>query len=282
MSDSLYPVLDNSDVFLDTRDAMHAYARVLGDCLKASRSKRKHWWHASLRPSLNGLSTGVVRAVTDFEIELDFHRASLHARAGNDSGFELALDGQSAAEIAVAVSDFMAVNGVADVEFAAADSSQISWPGFAHLHTKSMGQVLRSVAAAMETFRASIREETSPIQLWPHHFDLSMIWLPGEKIPGQDPVDEEYSDKQMNFGFAFGDDGIPEPYFYVTAYPAPDAMATTRLPAGSEWRTDGFNGAVLTYQTLRDTSDAGVYLQEFWSSLLASGQQHMLAIDTED
>jgi hypothetical protein len=132
----------------------------------------------------------------------------------------------------------------------------------------------------METFRAGVREETSPIQLWPHHFDLSMIWLPGDKIPGQDPMDEEYSDKQMNFGFAFGDESIPEPYFYVTAYPMPKTIAATRLPAGSEWKTDGFNAAVLTYRSLRDTSDPGGYLQDFWTRLLAAGQQHMLAKDT--
>ena len=272
----MFPALDNSAAFLETRDAMHAYARVLGDCLKARRSKRKHWWHASLRPSLNGLTTGVVRATTDFEIELDFRRASLHARASNGNAVDAELEGQSAAEIAVALSEFMSANGVADVELADADRSDLAWPAFSRSHADSMGQVLRSVAAAMETFRAGVREETSPIQLWPHHFDLSMIWLPGEKIPGQDPMDEEYSDKQMNFGFAFGDDSIPEPYFYVTAYPIPDAMAAIRLPAGSEWKTDGFNGAVLTYRTLRDASDASDYLQDFWSRLLTTGQQHML------
>ena len=272
----MFPALDNSAAFLETRDAMHAYARVLGDCLKARRGKRKHWWHASLRPSLNGLTTGVVRATTDFEIELDFRRASLHARASNGNAVDVELEGQSAAEIAVALSEFMSANGVADVELADADRSDLAWPAFSRSHADSMGQVLRSVAAAMEAFRAGVREETSPIQLWPHHFDLSMIWLPGEKIPGQDPMDEEYSDKQMNFGFAFGDDSIPEPYFYVTAYPIPDAMAAIRLPAGSEWKTDGFNGAVLTYRTLRDASDASDYLQDFWSRLLTTGQQHML------
>ena len=35
---------------------------------------------------------------------------------------------------------------------------------------------------------------------------LAMIWLAGEKIPGQDPTDEEYSEKQMNFGFSLGDE----------------------------------------------------------------------------
>ena len=54
-----------------TRDALHAYAGILGDWLKSCRPRRKHWWHASLRPSLAGLSTGVVHAGTEFELELD-------------------------------------------------------------------------------------------------------------------------------------------------------------------------------------------------------------------
>jgi hypothetical protein len=37
----------------------------------------------------------------------------------------------------------------------------------------------------------------------------------------------------MNFGIAFGDESIPEPYFYVTAYPSPDALPKVVLPAGT-------------------------------------------------
>jgi len=175
----------------------------------------------------------------------------------------------------------MSANGVgisALEQFTAAngDREAFDWLEFSSSQSESMGQVLRSVATEMETFRAKIREETSPVQVWPHHFDLSMIWLPGDKIPGQDPADEEYADKQMNFGFAFGDAGIPEPYFYVTAYPMAEAMAAIRLPTGSEWVTDGFNGAVLTYRSLRHTGDASAYLQDFWMALLAAGRQHML------
>jgi hypothetical protein len=283
MSNQLFPKLEDFDAAAETRDAMHAYARVLGDCLKACRSKRKHWWHASLRPSLNGLTTGVVRATTDFELELDFRRAELRARARNESGFDVELTGQSAGEIAELVREFMSANGVGDDElgqFANAERASVGWQKFSAPQSMSMGQVLRSVATAMETFRAGIREETSPVQLWPHHFDLSMIWLPGEKIPGQDPMNEEYSDKQMNFGFAFGDESIPAPYFYVTAYPTPDEMAAIQLPSGSEWKTDGFSGAVLTYRSLLDASDPSSYLQDFWTRLLAAGQQHMLEKNT--
>ncbi len=283
MSDQLFPKLDDSDAIGDTRNAMHAYARVLGDCLKACRRKRKHWWHASLRPSLNGLTTGVVRAATDFELELDFRRAQLHARSRNDKGFDVELNGQPAVEIAQAVSDFMSANGIGAAEleqFMTADRATTGWQDFSPPQSGSMGRVLRAVGTEMEAFRAGVREETSPVQLWPHHFDLSMIWLPGEKISGQDPMDEEYSDKQMNFGFAFGDESISEPYFYVTAYPTPDAMAATELPAGSEWKTDGFNGAVLTYHSLLAANDPSDYLQDFWTRLLAAGQQHMLEKNT--
>ena len=31
----------------------------------------------------------------------------------------------------------------------------------------------------------------------------------------------------MNFGFTFGDENIPQPYFYVTAYPMPDGLPGT-------------------------------------------------------
>jgi hypothetical protein len=43
------------------------------------------------------------------------------------------------------------------------------------------------VAALMAEFEAEIAEESSPIQIWPHHFDMSLLWLPGEKIPGRNP-----------------------------------------------------------------------------------------------
>jgi hypothetical protein len=60
-----------------TRDALHAYSRILGDCLKRCRTRCKPWWHASLRPALAGLSTGVVYSRCDFELELNFRESLL-------------------------------------------------------------------------------------------------------------------------------------------------------------------------------------------------------------
>jgi len=262
-----------------TLDALHGYARVLGDVIKACRPRRKHWWHASLRPSLQGLSTGVVRSADDFELVLDFHAGQCRARSSSGKTLDVELRGQSASAFAESLTDFLQACGVdADrIEaIAGAERGEENGNGFSAAESGVFGQVLAEVAAAFEQFRAGIPEETSPIQLWPHHFDLSMIWLPGEKIPGQDPGNEEYSDKQMNFGFAFGDAGIPEPYFYVTAYPTPDGMSDLDLPDGAEWKTDGFSGAVVLYKHVAASANPNTYLQDFWTLLLKAGRAGML------
>lgn len=259
-----------------TRDALHAYARVIGGWAAGSRRKRKHWWQASLRPSLNGLTTGVIYGPPDFELELNYAGTSVDVRTDGQVGVLTLDEGQSSTELARRILEQLESHGVnpanAPGEKVMSDAAH---PHYSADVAWDLHQANSAVTAALEDFRAGIREETSPIQVWPHHFDLSMIWLPGPKIPGQDPMDEEYSDKQMNFGFVFGDEAIDEPYFYVTAYPLPDALPKLALPAGTTWRSDGFSGAVLLYRDLIASSDPGGYLLDLWNQLLAAGREHL-------
>jgi hypothetical protein len=252
-----------------TRDALHAYAQVLGNWLKSCRPKRKHWWHASLRPSLTGL---------DFELTLDLRDNQLYGRTADGASFAEALQGQPSAELEKSINGFLLAHGIDQRHMPiAGESNEDGFADYSLEQAVDIGRVLNSVTAVMAVLRAGIAEETSPIQLWPHHFDVSMLWLPGEKIPGQDPKDEEYSDKQMNIGFTFGDGGIPEPYFYITAYPLPDGFANLSLPAGSHWNTDGFSGAVLPYRSLIENSDPHAYLLDLWTGLLSAGRKLLLA-----
>ena len=140
--------------------------------------------------------------------------------------------------------------------------------------------VWRFIDSAMDEFRACVPEEMSPIMLWPGHFDLAMMWLAGEKILGQDPTDEEHSDKQMNFGFSFGDQLLPAPYFYVTAYPMPEGFPSLSLPAGARWQDEGFSGVVLDYSALENRTDPRGDLLELWNFLIDIGRQQMLARET--
>ena len=254
---------------------MHAYSHVLGNVLKAIRYRRKHWWQVSLRPSLNGLSTGVVWANLDFELELNLRASTLEVRTAAGTQHAIAIDGQPAAALGASVKQELIDRGVDPTLLPDAGSAD-AHPDYAPEQARAMAVGLSAIATAMTALRAAIKEETSPIQLWPHHFDLSMIWLPGEKIDGEDPDDEEQSDKQMNFGFAFGDSSVPEPYFYVTAYPLPAAMRETRLPAGSTWHSEGFEGAMVTYAHVAASDDPQAYLMTLWRDLLASGRQHLV------
>ena len=276
MTAQRFPDLDAHSI-TGTRDALHAYARVVGAWLKTCQPKRKHWWHASLRPSLSGLSTGVIHAGVDIELELNLIESQLRGRTSVGERMTESLHGQSPLELARSIQKFMHAAGVSSdciPELNGVGSEELA--GFDPEYAFKIGRAINAVSATLKQFRAGIREETSPIQLWPHHFDLSMLWLPGAKIAGQDPDNEEYADKQMNFGFAFGDETIPEPYFYVTAYPFPDALTNLSLPVGTSWKTDGFSGAVLSYAELVKNTDPQSYLISLWSQLLSAGRNHML------
>ena len=271
-----FPELD-ANAIVATRDTLHGYSRILGDWLKACRPRRKHWWHASLRPSLAGLTTGVVNADVRFELELDLRDGLLAGRLAGGEELREPLVGQSSAALAAAVADFLVAAGMSDDLAATVSDSDKVTPGYSAELATLMADALAAVSSTLARFRAGIAEETSPIQLWPHHFDLSMLWLPGTKIPGQNPDDEEHSDQQMNFGFTFGDDGIPEPYFYVTAYPLPDNFPDLALPPGAHWKSEGFSGVVLRYHDLSATADPEDYLLGLWDALLAAGRERMLS-----
>ena len=258
-----------------TRDALHAYARVIGAWAASSRKRRKHWWHASLRPSLRGVTTGFVNGDVGYELELDFVNSAVQVRTANDTR-SIPLSGQSAAALGDDVFVTLSAAGV-DPRLAAGEKvlTDAAYGDYSAAVAVDLLGALSSVAGALEDFRAGIREETSPIQVWPHHFDLSMVWLPGPKIAEYDPADEEKSDKQMNFGFVFGDATIDEPYLYVTAYPLPAALPSHPLPEGTRWQSDGFQGAILLYKNLIVTDDPHAYLLDLWGGLLEEGRKSL-------
>ena len=141
---------------------------------------------------------------------------------------------------------------------------------------RRLWQVFSLVNLTLARFKGSLREETGPIVLWPHNFDLAFLWFSGRKVAGQDPADPEHADEQMNFGFEPGDAGIPEPYFYVTAYPKPDGFAGSPLPAGATWQTEGWTGAVLRYAELLKQDDPAEHLLAFLHMAHEAGARFMM------
>jgi hypothetical protein len=64
MTTRAFPSLDATEIS-PMLNAVHAYTQVLGDWLGSSLPRRKHWWQLTVKPSIAGVSTGLVQAVID-------------------------------------------------------------------------------------------------------------------------------------------------------------------------------------------------------------------------
>lgn len=106
-----------------------------------------------------------------------------------------------------------------------------SGPGFAELgrYYTDADRALRALAGR--------NPGASPVRCWPHHFDIATLIVLDE---GEDAEKA----RSIGVGLSPGDGAIPEPYFYVLPWPAPNLKALPEL-AGGRWQTAGWVGAVL-------------------------------------
>lgn len=74
------------------------------------------------------------------------------------------------------------------------------------------------------------------VRCWPHHFDIATLFV----LSGHGE-----SARTIGVGFSLGDDGMSEPYYYVTPWPYPEASRLGALRIG-RWNTIGWTGALLS------------------------------------
>jgi hypothetical protein len=113
--------------------------------------------------------------------------------------------------------------------------------------------------------RAAGDPRATPVAIWPHHFDLGGILYLGEDGPPE-------KRPQIGFGFTPGDDGIDEPYFYLTPWPVAEGWARPALAAGA-WIEKPFSGAVLRASDLpADAAAAEAAVRDYLASGLAASE----------
>lgn len=258
-----------------TLKTVQAYAQLTGKVRRALTPRQKHWSHVSLRTGVSGLtSTPIPAGTKSFEMSLDFTVHKLIITTSRGEQWQKPLAGQSPAtfcEEALAALAQMEIKPEIDRSLFT-DATPGAYDREA---IERYWQALSRIDMIFKRFKGELREETSPVQLWPHHIDLAMLWFSGRLVPGIDPADEENADEQMNFGFSPGDEGIPEPYFYITAYPLPDGLTGASLPAGASWHTQGFTGAVLRYETLTTANEPDEMLLQFLRTVQQAGSALM-------
>jgi hypothetical protein len=254
-----------------TRDTIQIYAQVTGKIRRAMTPPQKHWWHASLRVAATALTTTPILAGDKtFELLLDFVNHELAIQTSHGEKCTLPLHGQSAASFFAdtvrALSEMGITVPVGKSLFASETAGTYEATAVA-----GYWQALSQIDATLKEFRSGFRGESSAVQLWPHHFDLALVWFSGRRVPDQDPDDPEYADEQMNFGFSTGDEGIPEPYLYATAYPTPAGFTERPLPGAAFWHSAGWTGAVLPYEALTTAAHPRALLLDFLKTAHQAG-----------
>jgi len=134
---------------------------------------------------------------------------------------------------------------------------------------------LKEINRITNNFRSELSGERSPVQLWPHHFDLSMSWFSGRLVPGKDLNDVESSKGQMIFGFSTGDDIITDAYFYITAYPPPNGLQNLQISEGARWNTDGFQGGLMMNRTFAGADNPEEKLLNYFRTFYKAGAELM-------
>ena len=275
MPNSTFPPLPLA-AWQSTRDTISQYAQVIGKIRRALTPHQKHWWHVSLRTSATGFTTTPIPSGDQtFELLLDFTHHRLLVVSSHGQRRDFPLTGQSVLAFKNQTMEILAELGIypeIDHELFSSDTAGT----YDQTAVAAYWQALSQIDAVLKEFRHSLRGESSPVQLWPHHFDLGVNWFSGRLIPDQDPDDPELSDEQMNFGFSTGDAGIPNPYFYVTAYPTPEGWIDTKLPAGAYWQPEGWTGAVLPYAEVAGSDDGKALLLNFLKLLQKAGSDLMV------
>ncbi len=262
MSDFVFPEMPLAE-WRETRDTIRGYAQVLGKIRRALDAPQKYWWHVSLQITAVGLTTTPLFCNGQlFEVVIDFTDHQTHIVSSTGGRRAISMREQSPAMYCQQVKLALAEMGLT-VDFDEGVCVGEAVGMYDETAVSRFWHAFAQITAVFTTFKHSFRGESSPLQLWPHHFDLALLWLSGRLVPDQDPDDPESADEQMNFGFVTGDESIADPYFYVTAYPTPASFAQQPLPTAAYWQTEGWTGAILPYAALTTVGNPEVLLLDF-------------------
>ncbi|MCH7772828.1 MAG: hypothetical protein IH784_00260 [Bacteroidetes bacterium] len=263
----------------ETRDTLQKYAQMISAIREKMSIPHPHWWHISLRVSDRGLTTTPIPKDKNtpgqtFEIILDLKNHHLIIESNFREAKRIKLTGQSLCalceETCSLLTDIGVVLPIDKEKFADGKSGKYDENAATDYWT-----ALKEINRITNKFRSELSGERSPVQLWSHHFDLSMSWFSGRLVPGKDPDDAESSKEQMMFGFSTGDDTITDAYFYITAYPLPEGLSNLKTPKDSRWNSKGFQGEIMMYDSFANSENPEEKLLNYFRTFHKAGAELM-------
>jgi hypothetical protein len=264
---SLKPLasLDNWEA---TRDSLHAFSKVVAAPARVLVEPHPKWWHVSLEVTGKGFLSEVFsnaemggKELRTF-LNLRTHTLDLLINDQPDIIFDLNI-GESATALGRKLQAALEGMGL-EVELPEKKYRDDSPRKYDRDTAEQYLAVVNSVNGAMQRVRAELEGERSPVQLWPHHFDLAFEWFGTKVVTSKLDGEQVDSPAQINFGFAPGDNNYPDPYFFSNPWPFEERLKDQSLPHGASWFTEGFEGTLLPYANLLGDDQAAHKLIDYY------------------
>jgi hypothetical protein len=240
------------DDLAPTRDYLRDVALAMGSLQRGFLPPSAHDWQHGLEVTMRGLSTQPF-IVNGQEIQVVLDLVTNKVRLGETYW---QLDEYSGAEIFKNFKVWLEAKNI-KVEL---EQPEFIGKQFDPGQAKDYAGALWWANKQFQIIKARMSPGmTAPILLYPHHFDLSLVWF---------PYDDE-DERQVSIGFSTGDETVTEPYIYLTVYPASDELKNVNLPPGAYFQQQGFTGFVLPYIQLQQSQDPEALLHSFTEQIIS-------------
>ena len=250
------PLLIEEDLSA-TRDYIRDVAKAVGAFQRAFIKKHPRDWHYGLEVYMRGISTQpFIFQKEEKRVLIDLHTSKVRL---DDQAW--LLDEYAGPEILNNLRFWLESRGfTAEIE-----APKFNGGGrYNDAQAKAYFEALWWLNRQFQIIKAGLKGGvTAPVLLYPHHFDLSLVWFPWD------------DERQLALGWSTGDENIRDPYIYLTAYPEPKDFNKQKLPAGAYWQTDGFSGAILPYNVLQSAPHPDKLLQDFAAGIFSEGQKRL-------
>lgn len=255
-----FPVLSE---WRATRETLHAYCKVLGTIRSAFAPELPRYAHVSLRLYTSGFTTTPIPHPGDgkrtFALSLDLRNHYVLLSTGEGEVQQIRMsEGLTATQLGdelIAKLAGLGIRGKVNAKKYKNDERR----DYALDEAERYFMAANHAGQVFEQFKSSLKEETEPVQLWPHHFDLSFVVL-GKKTVKE--AEGEFP-SQLTIGFSPADSSQTAEYFYFNPYPFEDSVTQQALPEGASWHTASWKGALLPYKEVAGKEDGAGRLQEF-------------------
>lgn len=261
-----------------TRDTLHMWLQIVGKIRMVSSPAVNHYWHATLRVSARGLSTGAFDArggLLDIEFDLIAHRLGIRCSDGREIALPLA--GLSVADFYAAVFGALHELGVRPEIHASPNEVEVALPfatdtvhaTYVPEHAHAFWQQLIYAQRQLEAFRAEFRGKSSPVHFFWGALDLAVTRFSGRPAPAHpggaphcpdEVMRESYSDELSSAGFWPG--GGEEGAFYSYGYPVPAEFASAVVPSEAFYRAE-LGEFLLPAERVRTAADPDELVREF-------------------